>query len=72
MVLEVPHKEVHQAAHGRLAHRLDPGEEEFENSLMTHNAGLFYYKEHGLKNIILEWIEGFPNFCLTHVVLDSL
>ena len=49
MVLEVPHKEVHQAAHGRLAHRLDPGEEEFENSLMTHDAGLFYYKEHGLK-----------------------
>ena len=49
MVLEVPHKEVHQAAHGRLAHRLDPGEEEFENSLMTHDAGLFDYKEHGLK-----------------------
>ena len=72
MVLEVPHKEVHQAAHGRLAHRLDPGEEEFENSLMTHDAGLFDYKEHGLENIILEWIEGFPNFCLTHVVLDSL
>ena len=33
MVLEVPRKEVHQAAHGRLAHRLDPGEEEFEKSL---------------------------------------
>ena len=33
MVLEVPHKEVHQAAHGRQVHRLDPGEEEFENLL---------------------------------------
>ena len=71
MVLEVPHKEVHQADHGRLAHRLDPGEEKIENSLMTHDAGLFDYKEHGLKTI-LEWIEGFPNFCLPHVVSDSL